>query len=118
MLDIGKTGRGGHVEAGARIAAAVLDRMGIPEPSRGLAAEDPADVERFLGSMPRTYLLAVPPEAAAGHFRLVRSALGALEVRTAAGPGARPGTHALAVVARDRPGLLSRIAGTLALSGL
>src|SRR5439155_21786113 len=46
-----------------------------------LAAEDPADVEGFLGSMPRTYLLAVSPEAAAGPFRLVRSALGALDAR-------------------------------------
>jgi [protein-PII] uridylyltransferase len=41
-----------------------------------------------------------------------------VEVRTAAGPGVRPGAHALTVVARDRPGLLSRIAGSLALSGL
>jgi len=219
LHDIGKTGRGGHVEAGARIAVAVLDRMGIPEPSRGLAAflvehhlllsdtavrrdlededlvldlaarvgdperlaalyllteadawatgphastpwrrtlvrelvakiqhvlergdmgaetasrlgrrvaaireflraEDAADVEGFVRTMPRSYLLAVAPEAAARHFRLVRSAPGAVEVRTVAGPGPRPGTHALTVVARDRPGLLSRIAGTLALSGL
>ncbi|MDP9342026.1 MAG: ACT domain-containing protein, partial [Actinomycetota bacterium] len=219
LHDIGKTGRGGHVEAGARIATAVLDRMGIQEPSRGLAGflvehhlllsdtavrrdlededlvldvaarvgdperlaalylltaadawatgphastpwrrtlvrelvakvqhvlergdmgaetatrlteraaairewlakEDPAEVEAFLASVPRGYVLAVSPEAAARHFRLVRPVPGAVEVRTAAEPGSRAGTYALTVVARDRPGLLARIAGTLALSGL
>jgi [protein-PII] uridylyltransferase len=219
LHDIGKTGRGGHVEAGTRIARSVLHRMGIAEPSRRLAGflveqhlllsdtavrrdlededlvldvaarvgdperlaalylltaadawatgphastpwrrtlvrelvakvqhvlergdmgaetatrlaartaairdllspEDPTEVDAFLRSMPRGYLVTVALEAAAGHFRLVRPAPGALEVRTSAGPGVRPGTHALTVVARDRQGLLSRIAGTLALSGL
>ena len=219
LHDIGKTGQGGHVEAGARVAAAVLDRMAVPDPSAGLArflvanhlllsdtavrrnlededlvldvaarvgdperlaalyllttadagatgphastpwratllrelvakvqrvlergemgtetatrlaertsairmllaAEPPADVEAFLAAMPRGYVLAVAPEAAARHFHQVRPWPGAVEVRTAAEPGPRPGTHALTVVARDRPGLLARTAGTLALSGL
>jgi len=219
LHDIGKTGLGRHVQVGAKVAAAVLARIGAPEPSRGLAqflvenhlllsdtavrrdlddedlvldvaarvgdperlaalylltaadaratgphadtpwratlvrelvakvqhalergdmgtetaarlaerigaihdllgAEDADAVARFLDAVPRGYVLNVAPEDAAGHFRLIWPAPGAVEVRARAGPGARPGTYALTVVARDRPGLLSRIAGTLALSGL
>jgi [protein-PII] uridylyltransferase len=76
------------------------------------------EIERFLVRMPRNYLLAVPAERAARHFPLVSAPLGAVEVRALHEPGTKPGTYALAVVARDRPGLLSRIAGALALSGL
>ena len=68
--------------------------------------------------MPRSYLLTVLPERAIRHFHLVRPTPSTLDVRTLAEPGARPGTYGLAVVARDRPGLLSKIAGALALSGL
>ena len=219
LHDIGKTGHGGHVAAGAKIAADVLDRIGLPEPSRSLAlflvehhlllsdtatrrdlededlvldvaarvgdperlaalylltvadaaatgphawtpwraalireltakvqhvlergdmgaetasrlagsveairsalaGEDEDAVERFLASVPRQYLLTVQPDRAARHFHLLAPQLGALDVKTWAEPGPRPGTHALTVVARDRPGLLSRIAGSLALSGL
>ncbi len=83
-----------------------------------LGAEDPADVERFLVRMPRGYLAVVHPERAARHFGLVMPPVGALEVRTVVEPGARPSTHALTVVAADRPGLLSWIAGALSLAGL
>lgn len=77
-----------------------------------------ADLQRFLLRMPRSYVLTVPAERIAEHLPIVRPPLGALEVRTLAGPGARPGTHALTVVAADRPGLLSLIAGALSLAGL
>jgi [protein-PII] uridylyltransferase len=83
-----------------------------------LANEDPAEVDRFLARMPRGYLLATPAEQAARHYPLLRPPVGALEVRTLSGPGARPGTYALTVVASDRPGLLSWIAGALSLAGL
>jgi [protein-PII] uridylyltransferase len=79
--------------------------------------EEP-QVEAYLERLPRAYLLAVTPEAAAGHYRLLAPPLVAAEVRTAAGPGERPGTYDLTVVAADRPGLLARIAGSLALAGL
>ena len=68
--------------------------------------------------MPRGYLLTVLPERAMRHFHLVQPPPGSLDVRTLAEPGARPGTYGLTVVAHDRAGLLSRIAGALALSGL
>jgi [protein-PII] uridylyltransferase len=83
-----------------------------------LPNEDPAEVDRFLERMPRGYLLSTSAEQAARHVPLVRQPVGALEVRTLSGPGARPGTHALTVVASDRPGLLSWIAGALSLAGL
>jgi [protein-PII] uridylyltransferase len=68
--------------------------------------------------MPRQYLLSVDPQRAARDFHLVAAPLEALEVRTAAQAGTRPATYGLTVVAHDRPGLLARIAGALALSGL
>lgn len=108
VLERGEIGE----EAAGRLAAradAVRER---------LDGEDPADVERFLERMPRTYLLAVEPEAAARHFRLVASRPGEAELRTAEGPGAGPGTYEVTVVAADRPGLLSAIAGALTLAGL
>jgi [protein-PII] uridylyltransferase len=83
-----------------------------------LRSEQPVLVDRFLERMPPGYLMTVEPDRAAEHYRLIAPPLAALEVRTLAGAGSRPGTHALTVVARDRPGLLSRIAGSLALSGL
>ena len=38
LHDIGKTGEGGHVPAGVRIATETLDHMGVPLPTRDLAA--------------------------------------------------------------------------------
>ncbi|HXF71634.1 MAG TPA: ACT domain-containing protein [Actinomycetota bacterium] len=103
-------------EMGPELAERLADRAAALR--RSLRDEDPAEVERFLARVPRGYLAAVAPERAALHFRLLRAPLGATEVRTLVEPGARPGTHALTVVAPDRPGLLSWIAGALALAGL
>jgi [protein-PII] uridylyltransferase len=83
-----------------------------------LAAEPAPEVERYLDRLPRAYLTSVPPATAAAHFRLVGPPLAVAEVRTLVGPGERPGTHRVTVVAVDRPGLLARIAGSLALQGL
>jgi [protein-PII] uridylyltransferase len=76
------------------------------------------EVEAFLERMPRSYRLAVPTELAATHPALLSPEVGAQEVRTAAIPGSREGTWSLTVVAADRPGLLSWIAGALSLAGL
>jgi [protein-PII] uridylyltransferase len=100
------------VEAAERIAerVTILRRL--------LEGEDPDAVEHFVATMPRGYLLTVMPERALRHFHLVYPMPGSVEVRTQAEPGTRPGTYGLTVVAHDRPGLLSRIAGALGLSGL
>ena len=83
-----------------------------------LRSEPPADVEAFLRRMPRGYLLSVEPERAARHFVTIVPPLGANEVRAVQHEGGRAGTYELLVVAQDRPGLLSWIAGSLALAGL
>ena len=86
---------------------------------RRLLELEPRDaVEGFLKTMPRSYLLSVMPDRATHHFHLLRPRPASLEVRTQTERGARPGTYGLTVVAHDRPGLLSKIAGALALSGL
>src|SRR5581483_9533306 len=69
-------------------------------------------------SGPRSYFLTLPVERIAAHFALLRTPVGAAEVRTQSGPGSRAGAHELTVVAADRPGLLSWIAGALSLAGL
>ncbi|MBI3647633.1 MAG: hypothetical protein HY240_02570 [Actinobacteria bacterium] len=76
------------------------------------------DLDRFVLRMPRGYFVTVEPAQAARHFPVVSPALGRNEVRTAAWEGSRAGTYELLVVAADRPGLLSWIAGCLALEGL
>jgi [protein-PII] uridylyltransferase len=85
---------------------------------RALAHEDPAAVDRLILRMPRGYVLSTSPERIAEEYALIAPPLGASEVRTLAGPGARPGTHELTVVASDRPGLLSMIAGAVSLANL
>jgi [protein-PII] uridylyltransferase len=83
-----------------------------------LAGERLQDVDRFVLRMPRSYFLAVDAGRAARHFPLVAPFLGAREVRTASWKGSRAGTYELLVVTADRPGLLSWIAGSLAVEGL
>jgi [protein-PII] uridylyltransferase len=85
---------------------------------KGLDAETVTDVERFLARMPHTYLLTVPVERIVRQFPLIAAPLAAREVRTLAERGERPGTYSLTIVATDRAGLLSLIAGALSLAGL
>ncbi|MFN2543654.1 MAG: bifunctional uridylyltransferase/uridylyl-removing protein GlnD [Actinomycetota bacterium] len=103
-------------DMGAETAVRLAERTDVLR--RLLGGEDPPAVERFLATMPRSYLLSVQPERAIRHFHLVQPPPTSLDVRSQAEPGDRPGTYRLTVVAHDRPGLLSRIAGALALSGL
>jgi [protein-PII] uridylyltransferase len=90
----------------------------VEELRSALEGEDPKEIERFLLRMPRSYFLTLSLEQIVTHFPMVRPPIGALEVRTLAGPGTRPATYGLSVVAADRPGLLSLIAGALSVAGL
>jgi [protein-PII] uridylyltransferase len=83
-----------------------------------LSSETSEMVEAFIGRLPRPYLLGVDPEQVGAHFHLVSPAIGSGDVRTLAKAGGRPETWDLTVVAADRPGLLARMAGSIALSGL
>ena len=108
VLDRGEMGG----EAADRLASA---EAGLRE---ALHREAPRSVEAFVARMPPSYLIAVPAGVVAKHFPLVTAPLAGSEVRTLTEPGERPGTHAVTVICRDRPGLLARIAGAFALSGL
>ena len=103
-------------QMGEELAAQLTERT---ERVRALLADEPDPVvDRFILQMPSGYFLAVDPERAAAHAKLVASAVGATEVRTAAAVGSRPGTYEVVVVAQDRPGLLSWIAGALTIEGV
>ena len=103
-------------EAGAETAERLAGRAEAVRAA--LASGDPDAVERFIGRMPRAYLLGVAAERIARHFPLVEPPLGAQEIRSASAEGARAGTYEITVVAADRPGLLSLIAGALTLARL
>ena len=103
-------------EMGEELAERLTDRI---ERLRDLLRGEPEDgVERFVLTMPRGYFLTVDPARVARHYATIAPQVGSLEVRTATVPGPSAGTYELLVVASDRPGLLSWIAGALALSGL
>ncbi len=103
-------------QMGTELAVALAER--VEELRDRLAREPEADVDRFVLRMPRGYFLSVDPARAAAHFATVASEIGSREVRTAWAPAGGPDTYELLVVAGDRPGLLSWIAGSLALAGL
>ncbi|MEO8477200.1 MAG: ACT domain-containing protein [Actinomycetota bacterium] len=103
-------------EMGAELAERLTDRI---ERLRDLLDREPDDeVERFILRMPRGYFLSVEPARAARHFATIAPDIGRNDVRSTAAAGPRPGTYELLVVAADRPGLLSWIAGALAVAGL
>ena len=103
-------------DMGRELAERLADRT---ERLRALLAGEPEpEVDRFVLRMPRGYFLATEPAQAARHFRTIAPPIGANEVRSAATAGARPDTYEVLVVANDRPGLLSWIAGALAIGGI
>ncbi len=103
-------------EMGAELAERLTGRI---ERLRDLLDREPDDeVERFILRMPRGYFLSVEPERAARHFATIAPEIGRNDVRSAAAAGSQPGSYELLVVAADRPGLLSWIAGALAVAGL
>jgi [protein-PII] uridylyltransferase len=114
---VGKVQRA--LERGA-MGPEVVERLAArAQEVRTAAGPDRAgEVERFLERMPRTYLLNIPVERIARHVSLLDAPIGPLDVRTLAEEGERLATYSLTVVAADRPGLLSWIAGSLSLVGL
>jgi [protein-PII] uridylyltransferase len=101
---------------GAELAATLAERV---EAVRELLEQEPErDVDAFVLRMPRGYFLSLAPRDAARHFRTISPHLGSDELRTASTDGARPGTYELLVVTPDRAGLLSSVAGALALGGI
>jgi [protein-PII] uridylyltransferase len=85
---------------------------------RRLPDEDPSAIDGFVLRMPRSYLLGLPVEAIARQYPFLAAPIQRSDVRSLAADGDRAGVHSLTVVARDRPGLLSLVAGSLSLAGL
>jgi len=75
-------------------------------------------IDAFVASMPMRYLLATPAASIAMHARLAQERKGRAAV-VGVGPAreSRP-DHELLVVAKDRPGLLARVAAALTASRL
>jgi [protein-PII] uridylyltransferase len=103
-------------QMGTELAERLADRLARVREL--LASEPDVAVERFMVRMPRGYFLSVEPAQAARHFSVIAPDIGVHEVRTVSRPGTREDTYELLVVAADHPGLLSEIAGSLALAGL
>ncbi len=86
------------------------------------ALEHASDAERaFVRLAPLRYLASRQPAEVARDARLVASlsaAGGADDARVAVSPGPTEGAHVLTVIAHDRPELLARVAGAIALAGL
>ncbi|MGZ6543961.1 MAG: [protein-PII] uridylyltransferase family protein [Actinomycetota bacterium] len=103
-------------EMGVEVAERLADAVDLVREL--LRDERPEEVERFILRMPRSYFLSIPPAQIARHYATIEPDLGRHDVRTSTRHGGRPGTYELLVVAADRSGLLSWIAGALSLAGL
>jgi [protein-PII] uridylyltransferase len=103
-------------EMGVEVAEQLTDAVDLVREL--LLDERPEEVERFIMRMPRSYFLSIPPAQISRHYATIEPDLSRHDVRTSTRQGGRPGTYELLVVAADRPGLLSWIAGALSLAGL
>lgn len=74
-------------------------------------------IERFLGDMPRAYLLSTPPETIARHVHVLQQR-GDSPVYVAKHALPEPGLLEIIVVTQDKPGLLLLISGVMASCGL
>ena len=101
---------------GTDVTAAVRQRE---ETLRGGLADYPAAaVEAHLANMPREWLLSQPPEELLRQSRAMLAPPPRGEIAISAELQPDSGIWEAAVVARDRPGLFSKVSGALGLHGL
>jgi [protein-PII] uridylyltransferase len=98
--------------------ASDLVRLRTTELRQALSRYPEAAVEAHIHQMSRAYLLAFPTEALIRHFALMADPLEPSHVRAHWSLSDAPGVYDLVVVARDRPGLFSKVSGALALHGV
>jgi [protein-PII] uridylyltransferase len=101
---------------GAELVERLTDRIGRVRTL--LEGRSDHEVDRFILRMPQGYFLTLDPAQVARQFATIAPPVGAREVRATAIPGTRPATYEVLVVAADRPGLLSWIAGALSLGDI
>ena len=79
-----------------------------------LVADD-GQLGRQLQELPDDYLTSFTPESVARHLQLHREHAGRLQQRVLLFPEARQGYWSLLMLSKDRPGLLAKLCGVLAL---
>ncbi|MGE0135577.1 MAG: HD domain-containing protein [Dehalococcoidia bacterium] len=95
--------------AGAEdVTASQLRRQAVTAELSGRFGEE--RVRGHLEQLPTNYLLSTPPEVVGSHLELIERAAGG----TALGHDREGDLDRLTIVTRDRPGILSLVAGTLA----
>ncbi len=110
------------LEAGCQLAAPepVADSRGVAwlrrQVDEALAGEK--DLKIAPADLPEDYLVAFTPEMVAHHLRLHRDNFSLLRQRALLRPEARQGYWSLLMFATDRPGLLAKLCGVLALHNL
>lgn len=95
-----------------------LTRLRSVELREALAHYPREAVETHLAGVPRAYLLAFPTSALIRHFALLAEELGPADARAVVTPTGEPGVYEYALAARDRPGLIAKVSGALALHGI
>lgn len=95
-----------------------LARARLEEVRAALAGLPRAAVEAHLAGMPRQWLLFQPPEALVAQSAMMIEFAPAQDLVLSPVPVAGAGIWEVTVVARDRPGLFSKVSGALALHGL
>lgn len=93
-------------------AAAGAERLSLLSGALGLSHDDAL---RLIGPMPESWVLSTDPDAARRQLALLEKPLGGDDVRT--GVHTADEADELILVAHDRPGLFSVVAGVLALRG-
>lgn len=102
--------------------AGIVSRAEAVRAAALAATGDTLDAEAaFIELAPLRYLANRTPAEVTAHARLVASlsaTAGSMATHIAVAPGPTPDTDAVTVVAADKPELLARIAGAMALAGL
>lgn len=113
--------RVGHLMEGGDLAGEVAGATAqerVEELHRALEAYPGSQVDHHLQNMPRQWLLNQPLPVLVAQSELMIEPVGHDEVRLRAVPQSEAGIWEVTVVARDRPGLFSKLSGSLALHGL
>ena len=80
--------------------------------------EDQDGLRIAVGDLPEDYLTSFTPEMVVQHLQLHRDQSGALQQKVLLFPEARQGYWSMLMLSKDRPGLLAKLCGVLALHNL
>jgi len=95
-----------------------LVRLRKAELRRALERHPPEEVDAHIRGMSRAYFLAFPTSILIRHYPLLAARLPTGEIRTHVAATDERGLYELTLVAADRPGLFSTVAGALSLNGI